>query len=166
MLFLKYVWYHSKVNFKLDLKLTLFLIPKRSLFLVSKKIEVFSKPLEFLKISEESFSYKPLESLNVNILLDGYFQSYKYFKTYQSEIRDLFSFKLESKYDPKEKVSVHIRRGNYTQLSQHHHNLSISYYLNAIEQFPHHNFLIFSDDIKWYWMIDCIDLLLVGLNCC
>jgi len=116
---------------------------------IFKKIELLSKPLEFFKISEESFSYRPLGSLDGNILLDGYFQSYKYFENCQSEIRDLFSFKVDSKYDPKEKVSVHIRRGNYAQLSQHHHNLSISYYLNAIEQFPDHNFLVLSDDIKW-----------------
>jgi len=116
---------------------------------IFKNIEVPSKPLEFYKISEESFNYKPLESLNENIILDGYFQSYKYFNDYQNEIKDLFSFEVDSTYDPKEKVSVHIRRGNYTQLSQHHYNLSISYYLNAIEKFPDHNFLVFSDDIKW-----------------
>ena len=116
---------------------------------IFKNIELPSKPLEFFKISEESFSYKPLGSLDGNILLDGYFQSYKYFEDCQNEIKDLFSSKVDSKYDPKEKVSVHIRRGNYTQLSQHHHNLSISYYLNALEQFPEHDFLVFSDDIKW-----------------
>lgn len=116
---------------------------------IFKKIEVPSKPLEFYKISEESFNYKPLGSLDENIILDGYFQSYKYFNDYQNEIKDLFSFEVDSRYDPKEKVSVHIRRGNYTQLSQHHHNLSISYYLNAIEQFSNHNFLVFSDDIEW-----------------
>ena len=36
---------------------------------IFKKIEVPSKPLEFFKISEESFSYKPLEALDANIIL-------------------------------------------------------------------------------------------------
>jgi glycosyltransferase involved in cell wall biosynthesis len=116
---------------------------------VFRNIKMHSRPLDFYQISEESFSYKPLESVNENIALNGYFQSYKYFKDCQKEIRDLYSFEVESKYDIKKKVSMHIRRGNYTQLSEHHHNLSINYYLSAMEQFPEYDFLVFSDDIKW-----------------
>jgi glycosyltransferase involved in cell wall biosynthesis len=116
---------------------------------VFKNIEALGGSYEFYKISEESFSYKPLPSAITNIILDGYFQSYKYFEDYQDEIRELFKYEVPTEYNPKGKVSVHVRRGNYTQLSNHHHNLDIKYYLNAVTYFPGHEFLIFSDDIEW-----------------
>ena len=116
---------------------------------IFKNIEVPTAPLEFYKIDEESFSYKTLQSLENNILLNGYFQSYKYFENYQDEIRELFRYEVASNYETKGKVSVHVRRGNYTQLSQHHHNLDIKYYVNAFDFFEGSEFLVFSDDIEW-----------------
>jgi len=116
---------------------------------VFKNIEALGGSYEFLKISEESFSYKALPTATTNIILDGYFQSYKYFEQYEEQIRDLFNYKVPVKYDPKGKVSIHVRRGNYTQLAEHHHNLDIKYYLNAINYFPGCEFLVFSDDIEW-----------------
>ena len=116
---------------------------------IFKNIEIPTEPLEFYKIEEESFSYKPIGSLENNILLNGYFQSYKYFEDYQDEIRELFKYEVASKYNPKGKVSVHVRRGNYTQLSNHHHNLDIKYYINAFDFFEGFEFLVFSDDIEW-----------------
>ena len=116
---------------------------------VFKNIEALGGSYEFLKISEESYSYKPLPTATTSILLDGYFQSYKYFEECQEQVRELFRYEVPTKYDPKGKVSIHIRRGNYTQLAQHHHNLDIKYYLNALTYFPGYEFLIFSDDIEW-----------------
>lgn len=116
---------------------------------VFKNIEVLGGSYEFYKISEESFSYKPLPSAITNIILDGYFQSYKYFKNCQDEIRNLFRYEVSTKYNPEGKVALHVRRGNYTQLSQHHHNLDMGYYLNALSYFEGHDLLVFSDDIEW-----------------
>lgn len=105
------------------------------------------------------FHYTSIESLpNANVRLCGYFQSEKYFKKYSSEIIDFFSpteeiesdiFKKYEKLLNLNTVSVHVRRGNYVDLSTHHYNLSLLYYKNAIEYFKDSTFLIFSDDIKW-----------------
>lgn len=116
---------------------------------VFQNITVLEKNMDFYKASVDSFSYEEVILPPKNILLDGYFQSPKYFQKYEKEIRELFSFGMPVGYDPKGKVSLHVRRGNYTNLSQHHHNLSIDYYLNAIDYFDGYEFLVFSDDIEW-----------------
>jgi hypothetical protein len=105
------------------------------------------------------FHYTPIDYLpDSNIRLCGYFQSHKYFEKYSSEVIDLFSptdtikIKLLEKYGDILKlntVSIHVRRGNYVQLSTHHYNLSMVYYKNAIEYFKNTTFLVFSDDIDW-----------------
>lgn len=116
---------------------------------IFKNIKTAEGSYDFYIIKEESFAYKRLPSSIRNILLDGYFQSYKYFEHCQDEIRELFNYEVPTKYNPEGKVSLHIRRGNYTNLSQHHHNLSLSYYHNAISFFKGYKFLIFSDDVEW-----------------
>ena len=50
----------------------------------------------------------------------------------------------------KETVSIHIRRGDYENLSDYHVNLPESYYLDAMTCFSTDvRFIVFSDDIEW-----------------
>ena len=116
---------------------------------IFKNIPLPQDSLNVTVVKEQSFGYNVLPFQQDNILLDGYFQSYKYFEEYQQEIRELFSHKVTSQYNPSGKVSLHVRRGNYVNLSAYHHNLNIEYYLNAINYFKGYEFLIFSDDIEW-----------------
>ena len=123
---------------------------------VFRNIQCLNEPCEFSKISEKSFSYNPIQFITKNSILDGYFQSYKYFESYEDEISKLFSpteeilTYIQSKYgDLSNIVSIHVRRGNYINLSKYHHNLSIEYYLNAVDYFRGYKFLVFSDDIEW-----------------
>lgn len=93
----------------------------------------------------------------------GYFQSYKYFDTYKSElvnmlhnpyknaIRDaLTNFSLKQPQEC-EFVSIHVRRTDYLALSDIHLNLNIAYYEEAISHFSREKsiFLIFSDDVTF-----------------
>ena len=103
-----------------------------------------------------SFEYVNVTLNRVDTQLTGYFQSPKYFNHIKESIVKLFSPPEETnsyiaaKYGNLDNfVSLHIRRGDYTKLSEHHHNLDIKYYLNAIDYFQGHNFMIFSDDIEW-----------------
>ena len=103
--------------------------------------EIKSEPVDFtyqkdLKLSTDK-----------NIKLSGYFQSYKYFEHCKKDIKKLFVFRPQSKKIGY--VSIHIRRGNYLNLGDFHHNLSLDYYKNAIDYFSGYNFLVFSDDIEW-----------------
>lgn len=98
-------------------------------------------------------------------IIDGYWQSEKYFADVATEIKKEFTFK--SKPDKKNKkmldmisgsnsVSVHVRRGDYVNdaktKSVHGVDLS-SYYLNAVKHIKKNVsdpvYFVFSDDINW-----------------
>lgn len=92
--------------------------------------------------------------------MSGYFQSEKYFEHCKEEIRKYFALKDDIINPLKEKYkeilerdnicSIHVRRGDYVNLSDHHTNLDMGYYLKAIKNFPKDfTFVIFSDDIEW-----------------
>lgn len=111
-------------------------------------------------VNETSFDYNEIKAdaqikNSQDIMVRGGFQSHKHFENYQEDIRRLFEpspsdvEKLLERYDTTNTVSIHVRRGDYVQLSEHHHNLKVDYYLNAIDYFKGHSFLVFSDDIEW-----------------
>ena len=89
--------------------------------------------------------------------LVGFFQTERYFKNIEGEIRQDFDFYDEIKNpcidmisgveDP---IALHIRRGDFLKNSGNHHNLSISYYEKALSEFDSdRNVIIFSDDPEW-----------------
>lgn len=126
---------------------------------------IFKNFEEILNINEFSiYNYMdfPYKEVNVNktnnIFLNGYFQSEKYFSNYNSELYSIilnngnFDKNLKNKYfinNGKENVSVHIRRGNYLQLSNYHEVLDINYYNEALNKFNDCNIFVFSDDIEY-----------------
>jgi len=93
-----------------------------------------------------------------NVDLFGYFQSEKYFKHIENEIRKDFTFREEIKNVSLEffeslsntkVISLHIRRGDYV-LNPNHPVQPIEYYKNALEYFEKDlPVLIFSDDPDW-----------------
>ena len=93
-----------------------------------------------------------------DVNLDGYFQSEKYFKNIEEEIRDDFTFRQEirSECDElvedafEEPIALHIRRGDFLKNSGNHHNLGLDYYKKAISKFDDdRNIIVFSDDPNW-----------------
>jgi hypothetical protein len=91
--------------------------------------------------------------------LHGYFQSYKYFsKDFKFKFKDDLKQKCLSllPQNGKENIAIHIRRGDYVG-NPSHYNLSIRYYLNALDAFgdlDKYNLCFFSDDIeyaKWHF---------------
>ena len=89
--------------------------------------------------------------------LRGYFQTEKYFKHIEKEIRSDFTFKdeilnpckemIESVENP---IALHVRRGDYIQNSENHFNLPIAYYDAALSKFDaDRNVIVFSDDPVW-----------------
>jgi hypothetical protein len=94
-----------------------------------------------------------------NLKLSGYFQSEKYFIDYRDEILELLSpgekieKYIEQKFGEilkKKTCSLHVRHGDYLQLSNYHPPCSVKYYTEAIKMFDDNTlFIIFSDDISW-----------------
>lgn len=115
---------------------------------------------------EKHFHYDP-QIINVpkKILLDGYWQSEKYFYDISDKIREKFEPKIKfsnkdievaEDINKKNSVSVHIRRGDYVsnKLANEYHGVcNIDYYLRAFDyihrQIQCPSFFVFSDDIPW-----------------
>jgi hypothetical protein len=93
-----------------------------------------------------------------NISLSGYYQSEKYFKHIEDDIRKDFTFKKDIltlakqfllQFGSSDIVSLHIRRGDYLKYS-HHPTQSLEYYSKSLEQFDSNlPVIIFSDDPNW-----------------
>jgi hypothetical protein len=106
----------------------------------------------FFHFDQELFDHCP-----DHVSLQGYFQSEKYFKHIEHQLRDEFTF-FDEILDPcKEMISsvenpiaLHIRRGDYVINSENHFNLPIEYYEAALKYFDDdRNVIVFSDDSKW-----------------
>ena len=98
----------------------------------------------------DAFTYTELPKLNGNVILEGYFQSYKYFENNIGLIKSLLGFeekiadiKLKflttylQKYEDEVIVSVHFRIGDYKKLQEHHPILPPSYYEKATSLLSH-----------------------------
>jgi hypothetical protein len=106
----------------------------------------------FFHFDEELFNLCP-----DHVSLQGFFQSEKYFKHIEQQIREDFQFHdeilepclemIESVENP---IAIHIRRTDYLKNSENHHNLSLEYYKNALSHFDEdRNVIVFSDDPEW-----------------
>jgi hypothetical protein len=93
-----------------------------------------------------------------NIDLFGYYQTEKYFKHIEDEIRNDFSFSEEllkscksfiSQVGDSEIISLHVRRGDYVT-NPNHPLQTHDFYRNAIDRLPKElPIIIFSDDSDW-----------------
>ena len=91
------------------------------------------------------------------VLMDGYFQNYTMLEPILPEFKQVLLDSLKSqreimrlKYNIESPAGfIHIRRGDYTKLSDMHHVQGLDYYTNALQQSPDLNWYIFSDDLDW-----------------
>lgn len=92
------------------------------------------------------FDEMPFKS---DVLLEGHFNSPKFFSHCNQEVLNAFNIPYEFR---KGVVSLHVRRGDYVQLSNRFPPVSIGYITNAVEYFfalGYKVFQVFSDDIPW-----------------
>lgn len=92
-----------------------------------------------------------------NVDLFGYYQTEKYFKHIENEIRSDFTFDHELRENcsgfikslGSEVISLHIRRGDYVY-NPNHPVQSIDFYKKALDLLPSTaSVLVFSDDFQW-----------------
>lgn len=113
----------------------------------------------YTRYIEKTFNYDEIPSIDGNVILEGYFQSEKYFNKYEEQIKGLFAptqemfDEIETKFGDvfnQDTCSIHVRRGDYVKLSQHHPLCGNEYYDKAIKEIPKGTkFLVFSDDTEW-----------------
>ena len=88
--------------------------------------------------------------------LIGYFQTEKYFKHIEGEIREDFSFNAELQEFCQEfidslkskTIALHVRRGDYVN-NPNHPVQTLEYYQQALNNLPYVKVLIFTDDENW-----------------
>jgi hypothetical protein len=106
----------------------------------------------------DNFIYDPNNIPKNNSLLNGYWQSEKYFKP--SKLKIIQDFAVDSETHKKlltkypdilgNNISLHIRRGDYLHQTDFHPVQNIDYYEKALEILgKYDNIFIFSDDIPW-----------------
>ena len=126
---------------------------------IFSKVNVVNSYIPTSFYQEPNFSYSEIPYTN-GMLLNGYFQTEKYFVDYKREILDLFVISEEDKEIVKHLVpilnqktkpitSVNIRRGDYLNNQNFHKVCSIDYYKKAIETIGDSYFIFTSDDLKW-----------------
>jgi len=114
---------------------------------------------DFFQFREQDFSFnKIILPKNVNIFLNGYFQSEKYFienkdLILEKLLEDEETFdKIKKKYPEvlnEEITSIHVRRGNYLDLNHIYNNLDIEYYRDAIDSLSAEKIFVFSNDTNY-----------------
>lgn len=107
-------------------------------------------PFEYSEIAYEPGCYN---------IYKGYFQSEKYFEDSSAVLKELLVpseavvLNIKQRYEylfEEDCVSLHIRRGDYLHLGDHHPVLPLSYYHESLEAFPEATkIVVFTNDIPW-----------------
>lgn len=117
-------------------------------------LDTWDSPDKFLSFktikenNDQSFTDIPFQE-GVNICLDGYWQSSKYFDHCIPKVLSAFNFTYKKNSGV---VAIHIRRGDYLQLPDHHPAVTKAHVYMAVRYFydlGYRDFKFFSDDIKW-----------------
>lgn len=100
--------------------------------------------------------------VNKNVYLFGFFQSSLFFRDYIDHINNYLNFeikdiaiyiyqKIKQEHNNKKLIAIHIRGGDYKELSHYHTNLNITYYISALTKIKCNNGIriLFTDDIKY-----------------
>jgi hypothetical protein len=139
-----------------NLKIELF-YPFKMLYVLPHNIKMLDRG--YAPVVEEKYFHFDEILFNMcpdEITLAGFFQTEKYFKHIEEEIRADFSFKDEILEPCKEMIgsvgeaiSLHIRRTDYLQ-NPNHTPLDIEYYKQALDEINSDlPVIIFSDDAEW-----------------
>jgi hypothetical protein len=102
---------------------------------------------------------KNIYDLPTGAVLNGYFQTYKYFRKIQDSLQPItlknpsnWFYTMNREIEGSNVLAIHVRRGDYVRLASDYGLLSAIYYKKAIEISqtlnPTKNFWIFSDDIQ------------------
>lgn len=112
-------------------------------------LDQFFRPVEFYR--QMHHGYTPImTNIMSDVVLEGFFQSYKYFDEYKEQIQHLFN--------PNWKIilntcAVHVRRGDYLSYPTKHPVIGEEYLNKAIDFIKKMHgdtlFVFFSDDFSW-----------------
>jgi len=110
-----------------------------------------------LSEKSQNFDVDFVDSVTDGSNIDGYFQTEKYFKHIEKELRQDLKFKDDILEPCNEFISnfeniifLHVRRSDYVNIQDSHPLLSFKYYEEALKHFDDDaHVLVCSDDIEW-----------------
>lgn len=115
-------------------------------------------PVPMCEIRENNSNvFVNVDPITTSTILNGYFQSLKYFSkdtfkefiTYSTPESEEIWTNLQLQKTGKN-IFIHVRRGDYMLLQYFHIVLTIEWYKKALENFSDDDtFIIFSEDIEW-----------------
>ncbi len=129
--------------------------------------QLFESYIMGYKIDEKKFEILDLTKLKnmKKIIIDGYWQSEKYFDGSENIILEIFNnfnsqsddfIYWKSLIEKNHSTSIHVRRGDYVhnlKAAMVHEVSNLDYYQNAMvlmqEKNKNTNFFIFTDDVDW-----------------
>ena len=133
------------------------------LFDLDVRTGIFNAPV--VGERQHNFDQELFDNCPDNVVLQGYFQTEKYFKHIEDEIRKDFTFKnvilepckeMMDSIESDRKIFLHIRRGDpklpwaYVNLEARHPVCTFDYYEKALAEFPDDiPVIVFSDHIEW-----------------
>ena len=118
------------------------------------------KDIKLKKYNEKQFHFKEILETD-NIILNGYFQSWKYFIDKYDDIYKILE--LDNKklpYKVKNACSMHFRIGDYKYKQKYHNLLPIEYYDKGLEYLVKHT----KDDWNIYYFCESEDNRIVKLT--
>jgi len=94
-------------------------------------------------VNQGTHGYIKLPAPKENIMLNGYFQSFKFFDNHLKTILKMLDVeKLQKKHSfQKNSISLHFRRGDYKDLQDCHPIMGVDYYINAL------NYILLLDEM-------------------
>lgn len=116
-------------------------------------------------LKERGFAYEPLTTNHPDLIIQGFFQSSKYFTDCFSQVKSLFHFRddlrqsvekslLPLREDGKKLVGIHFRGNDYLRMPNFFYRCRRQYYLNALEALGDLNdteLIVFTDDPAGYY---------------
>jgi len=141
-------------------------IPSKIMYLLNRNLKLPTNPYSSTYIKEKTLNFdESVMKLSKKIYLDGYWQTEKYFKNFDKQIKIDFIFKSEPSSKNKvlleqikstNSVSIHVRRTDYVsdkETNEFHGVIGTEYYRAAIvllsQKVKNPRYFIFSDDISW-----------------
>ena len=130
-----------------------------------KRLQLFlikdiPQPIQVIREKDFSFQQLPIYDNNRDVMLYGYFQSFKYFNNEFQVISKIIGIESTKKillntlnYNSdflKHTISIHFRLGDYKKIPEYHPILTNEYYLNSLN-FIHEKY----PDIKFNVMYFC-----------
>ena len=114
----------------------------------------YNPALPVFEIKEYSHAYQRLPfnpQFQGNVLLNGYWQSEKYFVKHIDKLREILQLNIKHRITIPS-CAIHVRRGDYLTFADKHPTVTLDYLKKAIQVMNNagiNRFMVFSDDLKW-----------------